>query len=299
MQPRSGRTIQLTAGASLSFIGLLVVFSLGHVHTTNVAAQPSSRVIRLATVRTIVDGGLLPELVTDFEQRSGYRVAVSVGEAVYDEARAGHADIVFSHFGHKQTQAFISAGLGEWPQLVLFNQIALLMPPADPAQIADVTDPVEAFRRIAQTQSAFVVNDSDGLRSLAETLWNAAGRPEKGDWYVDAGVREQGAVQAADAAGGYTFWGLTPFLVAQQHLPLRLRPLILNDVLLQRVMATVVVNPERFPEANVAGARALQQYLLEPATQARIRAYRYPGIDQPIFWPAARNNSPTPLLPSP
>jgi hypothetical protein len=30
---------------------------------------------------------------------------------------------------------------------------------------------------------------------------------------------------------------------------------------------------------------------LNPVTQARIRAFRLPGIDEQIWWPAGRNNA--------
>ena len=72
---------------------------------------------------------------------------------------------------------------------------------------------------------------------------------------------------------------------------MELQPFVLNDPLLQRIMVSVVVDSEKAPGANVTGAKALQQYLLDPATQARIRASRLPGIDQQIWWPAGRNNA--------
>jgi ABC-type tungstate transport system permease subunit len=55
-------------------------------------------------------------------------------------------------------------------------------------------------------------------------------------------------------------------------------------------MVCVVLNPRKAPHANVAGARALQSYLLLPATQARIAAYRYAGLNVAVFLPAGRNN---------
>jgi hypothetical protein len=55
-------------------------------------------------------------------------------------------------------------------------------------------------------------------------------------------------------------------------------------------MVSVRVMPTHVSGVNMRGAMALQQYLLEPRTQARIRAYRYPGIDQQIWWPAGRDN---------
>jgi hypothetical protein len=41
---------------------------------------------------------------------------------------------------------------------------------------------------------------------------------------------------------------------------------------------------------NSEGARALQAYLAEPATQAKIRTFRMPGISEAVWWPAAHDN---------
>src|SRR5688572_10199577 len=57
-------------------------------------------------------------------------------------------------------------------------------------------------------------------------------------------------------------------------------------------MFTVIMRPERFPQANVERARALEKYLTVPSTQARIRSFRYPGLDHALWWPSARDNSP-------
>jgi len=252
--------------------------------------------IRLATVRTISDGGLLKSLITQLQAHTAYRVAVYVGEDVYKRARAGKADLVFSHFGHKDAEAFITEGLGQWPRSVLFNQIALLLPARDPARVRGAVDPVHAFARIAHARAPFVVNNMEGLRYLTETLWYAAGRPAQKGWYLDSGLRGVPAMQVAAKKGGYTLWGVTPFLVSQKRNRLPLHPLLFDDPLFQRIMVSVVVNPRKFPGANVAGALAFQQYLLQPETQARIQTFRFPGIPQPLFRPAGRNNAPQ-LLP--
>lgn len=61
-------------------------------------------------------------------------------------------------------------------------------------------------------------------------------------------------------------------------------------------MATIMVDPERFPGVNAEGARALEAYLLSPATQAAIAAYREEGQDRQTTWPAAFDNNPAQLL---
>jgi tungstate transport system substrate-binding protein len=242
--------------------------------------------VRLSSVVTPQDGGLYDDLLPDFERQTGYQVELTTGEDVYGPARDGHADVVLSHYGHKDAQAFVQDGFGQWPQPVFFNQLALLGPPSDPAQVRDLIDLVEAFRRIANTHSPLIVNNIEGVKYLTEILWNAAGFTEKGGWYNEQGLQGQDAIVEAARQDGYVFWGLT-----QRQNKVNLQPLVLNDPLLQRIMVTVVVNPDRVSGVNVEGAMAFQQYLLAPATQARIRGFRLPGIDRQIWWPAGRNNA--------
>jgi tungstate transport system substrate-binding protein len=251
-----------------------------------------TRVVRLYSVVTPIEGGLYGDLLPDFEHQTGYQVKLTAHSPdVYGPARAGKADLVVSHYGHKDAEAFVLDGFGSWPETVFFNPMALLGPPSDPSQIRGLTDVAEAFRRIATTNSPFVVNNIEGVRYLGEILWNAAGRPDRTGWYQDRGLREHDAITSAAQQTGYTFWGLTPFLTAQQQRGVALEPMVLQDPLLQRIMVSIRVMPKHAPGVNTRGAAALQQYLLEPRTQARIRAFRYPGIDQQIWWPAGRDNA--------
>jgi ABC-type tungstate transport system permease subunit len=121
-------------------------------------------------------------------------------------------------------------------------------------------------------------------------VWNAAGRPPRQAWYVDQGPRQAAAVNSAADLHGYTIFGLTPFLRNRQLTGLAVEPLVLSDPLLQRPMVSVVVNPETVGGVNAPGANALQDFLLAPATQARMREVRVPGIDQQIWWPPGRGN---------
>jgi hypothetical protein len=98
------------------------------------------------------------------------------------------------------------------------------------------------------------------------------------------------AVQAAERSEAYVLWGIIPFLRFKEATNSTLETFVLDDPILQRLMMTIVVNPEKVAGVNVAGAVALQRYLAMPATQARIRAFRYPGVREQLFWPAARDN---------
>jgi tungstate transport system substrate-binding protein len=248
------------------------------------------------SVVTPNDSGLLPALFADFEEDAGYKIQVSTAEDVYAPAKAGKADLVISHYGHTDVNTFVLGGYGGWPLAVFFNQVALVGHPTDPAGINGLTDAVEAFRRIARTQSPFVVNDIEGMRYLGDVLWAAAGQPAKGTWFVDPSLRGPDAIKMTSDRGGYTLWGVTPFQQLKKKSQSDLQPMVVADPLLQRIMVAIVVNPQKVHAVNEKGAAALQRYLLEPATQAKIRAFRVSGYNQQLWWPAGRNNE-TSVLP--
>ena len=254
-------------------------------------AAAQSSVIRLHVVNVPVDSGLLAGLLPDFETSTGYRVEVQkTGEQVYENARRGDADLILSHYGHAGVDDFMADGLGLWPRAVFANQAVLLGPPSDPAGIRGIQDAVEAFRRIAETKSRFSVNNAATEKYLGQVLWEGAGRPDPAGWYLDTGSRDQPAVQAAERSESYILFGIVPFLKLKEATNSRLEMFVVEDSILQRMMMTVIPNPEKIAGVNLAGAVALQKYLTSVATQARIRAFRYPGVSQPLFWPSARDN---------
>jgi tungstate transport system substrate-binding protein len=253
------------------------------------SAATNAEIVRVASVPTAVEGDLLPELVRGFTPR----VELTARPDVYDAARAGKVDLVVSHYGHHDCEQFVLDGLGEWPRTVFSNQMALIGPPSDPAGIRGLVDAAEAFERIARTRSPFVVNDLEGVRYLTEILWQCIGRPARDGWMVDDRHQREGAMVLASRLGGYSLWGLTPFLRTHRQVSLQLEPLVLADPLLQRLLVSVVV---RMPGCNQDGARALQRHLLAPATQARIRATRYPTDGHVCWVPAGRHNR-TAILP--
>ena len=273
-------------------VGLLILLLHLPACFTAQEARAQSNVVRLAVVNTPEESGLLREILPDFERQTGLRVEVYSGEDVYDRARNGQADLVISHYGHLGVEPFMTDGLGLWPRAVFANQNVIAGPSSDPARVANLSDAVDGFRRIAQSRSPFVANNSGIPKYTEDLLWEAAGRPPKQGWYVDQGLREQPAVAAAAQRGAYVIWGLVPFLQYLEQNRVDLRPLLVNDAVLSRVMVSVVMKPDKFPKANLEGAKALEKYLLAPSTQARIRAFRHPGLDHALWWPSARDNSP-------
>jgi tungstate transport system substrate-binding protein len=259
------------------------------------AAAALSGVVRLGAVNTPDYSGLLDEVIAEFGAQTGLDVTVYSGEDVYQRARTGAFDLIVSHYGHKDVEAFMADGLGQWPRTVFANQMAVVGPASDPAGIRGLADATEAYGRIARSGAPWVANNLPGIGYLEAILWEGAGRPAKGEWYIDTGLAQGQAIQAAARRGAYTLWGIFPFLRFLEQQKVDLEPMVLADSLLQRVMVTLVVEPQRFPAVNVEGAMALQQFLLTPAMQAHIRGFRYPGRDEQLWWPAGRHNHPSVL----
>jgi tungstate transport system substrate-binding protein len=288
----------LTAVGALAAIGLDAM--LLAACTPGGSARPSQQgrgqtaaphgVVRLLSVPTVRDGGEWGELLPVFSHQTGIEVKLQIAENdLYDRARRGEADLVYSHYGHRDVSAFVLGGYGHWPRTILFNLIALLGPPTDPAGVRGLSDMTEAFKRIAASGSTFEVNGIPELVYLSKIILEVSG-VDSGAWYVDDGLRQAPAVERASARGAYTLWGVTPFLMLAGQKRLQLAPLVTADPILQRIMVSIVVNPDKVRGVNAGAAQALQDYLLSPAAQAQIRAFRHPQLGIPIFFPAGRDN---------
>jgi tungstate transport system substrate-binding protein len=249
--------------------------------------------VRLGTVGATQTGGMLGGLLAGFQQQTRYQVQVTAGNAadLYAQARLGEFDLVTTHFGLDALRDAVADRVGRWPQLLFSTAFAVIASPDDPAGVRGAADAVGAFTRIADSRSPFVVNDLDNPRFVVETLWHAAGQPDREGWYHDTGLRGPAAVREASALGGYTLWGLHPFLAFQQQ-GTDMRAVLFGDSLLQQTVASVAVQPGPGRRVNIAGALALQRHLTSPETQGLIRRFRHPRFDQPIFWPAAHLNAP-------
>lgn len=254
------------------------------------AAESKEPDVRLALVN--IPDDIVSPLLADFQAQTGLRAEiVYTGNDPFAEARTGRADLVIAHYGHEGTEPFVSEGFGLWPRPVFANQMALFGPPADPAKIWGLNDAAEAFRRIAAKKANFMVNGSPAARYLEEVLWASAGIKPTGDWYMKTNAHGKRAFNAASQQGAYVLWGLPPYLRYKQQQELHIEPLVMGDPLFQRIMVAIVVNPAKVKGVNQTGALEFENYLLAPATQARIRNFRYPGIPQQVWWPAGRHNS--------
>jgi tungstate transport system substrate-binding protein len=237
--------------------------------------------------------GLLSDLLTGFEAQTGYHVEVTVvNQTIYDVVRTGTADLVISHYGFPGVDQFVLDGLGIWPRPIFASQAVVLGPPQDPAHVRGMTDVVEALRQIAANKSTYIANNDPNVKVLTDVMLEAIGQPDPSGWYSDSGLEGSDAVDRASAVGGYTIWGIDPYLQYRKGHPLSLDVLISSDPFLQRIMTSIIVTPRISTLANFIGAALLQNYLVSAPVQARVRAYRYAGFSQQFWWPAAQHGVP-------
>jgi tungstate transport system substrate-binding protein len=273
-------------------VGLLAILASSVFGTAAIAGEHrDDDVVRLAVVNTPQFSGLLDNLLPEFERKTGLRVDIYSGNDVFRKARAGQADLVISHYGKKGVERFVTDGYGAWPRIVFANQAVLIGHRSDPAGVRGLRSLADALTRIADAKAPFIHNDIPGVSYLTEIALEAAGRPARTDWFVDTGRAKAAAILLAEERKGYVIWGAFPFLLFDRERDLsELEILVAGDPLLQRIMSAIVVNPDKLPDVNVDGARALLDYLLSPQVQARIAAFRTPGSDLQLWWPAGRNN---------
>ena len=255
-----------------------------------IGAEKINKTIRLAVVNTPDYSGLLEHLLPEFEEKSGYLVDVYSGSDVYEKAREGKADIVISHYGKYQVKDFVLGGYGSWPKMVFSNQVVIIGPSNDPANIKGFDKAADALAKIASTGSKFIHNPIPGVVYLTDTLWHMAGRPDKEEWFIQEPVVKAQAARLAEKTNGYFIWGASPFLKYQKKTDAKMEIMVSSDPLLQRIMSSTLVNPERFSDINAEGANALQAFLLGADTQAKIAEFRVKGYEHQLWWPAGRHN---------
>jgi tungstate transport system substrate-binding protein len=174
---------------------------------------------------------------------------------------------------------------------VFSNTLALIGPSDDPAGVRGLADPIEAFRRIAQTKSRFVVNSSGGVKYAEDIVAKLANVTRPWSGYTEPKLEGPEAARAAAEARAYTLWGLPPFLRFKRQGELKaLEALVVGSPLLQRMMVSVVVNGAKVQGVNVDGARRFEQFLLTPDTQAAVESFRYPDFARQAWWAAGRHN---------
>ena len=249
--------------------------------------RPAKQDVILATTTSTQDSGLLDVLVPEFEKRTGYKVkviAVGTGQAL-EMGKRGEADVLLVHSPQAERE-LVDSGVGINYRLVMHNDFVLVGPENDPAGVKAAKSAVEAFKKIAATQSTFVSRgDESGTHKKEKEIWQEAGIAPGGRWYQEAGTGMGNTLNIASEKGGYTLSDRATFLANQKHLKLKI--LLEGDKSLLNIYHVMQVNPEKFAKVNAAGAKAFVDFLVSPEGQQIIGSFGVDKYGQPLFFPDA------------
>lgn len=256
-------------------------------------AAAQERFITLASTTSTDQSGLFRHLLPAFTAETGISVRVLVlgtGQAL-DVARRGDADAVLVH-DRAAEERFVAEGFGGPRRHVMFNDFVIIGPASDPARIAGLRGTDEALRRIAEARAPFISRgDRSGTHAAELRLWQLAGVDPvagRGAWYREVGQGMGPALNTAAAQNAYLLADRGTWLNFRNRQELRI--LLEGDSRLFNQYGVMVVNAQRHPHVKLADAQRFADWLVSPAGQRAIAAYRING--EPLFFPNADRPEP-------
>ena len=255
---------------------------------TALSAVGSARELLLATTTSVQDSGLLDVLLPRFSEETGIRVrVVAVGSgAALRMGAAGQVDALLTHAPSGEQALVTSGALGSRTPF-MENTFVIAGPPDDPADVAGAASAVDAARRLAAADSAWVSRDDDsGTHRRERALLSGAGLDPEVGWsgFVRTGSGMGLALQVAGERQAYILSDLGTFLAFRERTGLVALFSRADDVL-RNVYSYSRVSSDRFPKVRDREARELERYLLRPATLQRIGVFGAERFGRPLFVP--------------
>jgi tungstate transport system substrate-binding protein len=249
------------------------------------AQAQNDKFIVMASTTSTEQSGLFSHLLPEFTRATGIAVrvvALGTGQAL-DMARRGDADVVFVH-DQAAEEKFVAEGWGLKRSAVMYNDFVIVGPKDDPAH-ARGKDVTAALGRIAAANATFVSRaDKSGTHSAELRYWKAAGiaAPAFAN-YEQCGCGMGPALNIAASKNAYALTDRGTWLSFKNRADLAV--LVEGDRRLFNQYGVMVVNPAKHPHVKKELAQAFADWVVSPAGQASIAAYKIDG--QQLFFPNA------------
>ncbi|MGZ5083524.1 MAG: substrate-binding domain-containing protein [Usitatibacter sp.] len=243
---------------------------------------PAQDFITVASTTSTEQSGLFKHLLPEARKATGIEVrvvAVGTGQAL-DIGRRGDADVVFVHDPAAE-QKFLEEGWGVKRYPVMYNDFVIVGPKSDPAG-AKGNDVIAAMKRIAAAQAPFASRaDKSGTDAAEKRYWKMAGIEPKGAWYRETGSGMGPTLNTASGMNAYALADRGTWLSFKNRGELVI--LVEGDTKLFNQYGVMLVNPAKHPHVKREPGQRFIEWLVSPAGQASIAAYRIDG--ERLFFP--------------
>jgi tungstate transport system substrate-binding protein len=250
------------------------------------AAWAQDKFIVVSSTTSTENSGLFKHILPIFQDKTGIAVRVvaqGTGQAL-DTGRRGDCDVVFVHNRNAELK-MVQEGWFVNRHDVMYNDFVIVGPASDPAGIRGIKDAVAALKKIRAAQAPFASRgDKSGTHSAELRLWKAGGIDPKGSWYRETGSGMGATLNTASGMNAYALSDRGTWLSFKNRGELTI--LVQGDARLFNQYGVMLVNPAKHPEVKQDLGQAFIDWLVSPAGQGAIAAYKIGG--EQLFFPNAK-----------
>jgi tungstate transport system substrate-binding protein len=247
------------------------------------------RSLRVAVIGGMTMTPLWSEVQKRFEADTGIKVevvATGVKDVLANAMKEGKVDFLTMHSSDATTNLVAdgwASDIRPWAK----NDLVIVGPVSDPAGIAGMKNGADAVKKIAEAQANWLDFQSNGPRETAHTLFAKAKTNMIGSWVLKyENTDPRGILHYVANKNAYMIVGRIPVVFKKWEPDPKVKIMVEGDPVMRRPYMEMVANPERFPNANIEGARKLSDFLLSDKIQKFLAAYDGGvGDGIPIFIP--------------
>jgi tungstate transport system substrate-binding protein len=248
------------------------------------ALAQAQATITMASTTSTEQSGLFGHLLPEFKKATGTDVkvvAVGTGQAI-DMARRGDADVLFVH-DQVAEEKFVAEGYAAQRYPVMYNDFIVVGPKSDPAGTKG-KDIIAAMKKISAANAPFISRgDKSGTHAAELRYWNQANLANaKGSGYKECGCGMGPALNIASSSNAYALTDRGTWLSFKNRGDLAV--LVEGDTKLFNQYGVMAVSPQKFPHVKAKEAQQFVDWVISPAGQASIAAYKIG--DEQLFFPS-------------
>lgn len=252
------------------------LFLLLHLHA-------DTKPLRVAVIGGITMSGLWEEISEAFEKKYGIptELVVTGPKGVLNAYAQKHpVDFITMHSSDTISN-LASSGMIEGLTPWIHNSQMLLSERSNPAKISD-TDTIEAaLKKIADSNSTFMIHLSGGTFEVFHEVSSRYDFHPK----VVLTQKKHGFLEDVASRKAYTLFGVIPYLM-KKHSDPDIKGYLIDAEALHRPYLAATGTIERIGEERHRNARLLLEFLVSQEVQNLIRDFRFKGFPQiPVFFP--------------